>query len=79
MLLQCWSSAVGAVIETTLGQILMLAELHTGVCLHPPPPPPQYIRQLIRVLLAGQPANHKLTTILEIESGGDMTSAVCKF
>ena len=28
---------------------------------------------------ARQPANHKLTTILEIESGGHMTSPICKF
>ena len=28
----------GANIETALGQILVFAGLHTGVCLHPPPP-----------------------------------------
>ena len=37
MLFQYWSRAVsrGANIETTLGQILVFAGLHTGVCLHP--------------------------------------------
>ena len=37
MLFQYWSRAVGggANIETTLGQILAFAGLHTGVCLHP--------------------------------------------
>ena len=29
--------------------------------------------------LARQPVNHKLTTILEIESGGHITSPICKF
>ena len=40
MLFQYWSRAVGggANIETTLGQILVFAGLHTGVCLHPPVP-----------------------------------------
>ena len=40
MLFQYWSSAVGgrANIETALGQILVFAGLHTGVCLHPPLP-----------------------------------------
>ena len=41
MLFQYWSRAVGgggANIETALGQILVFAGLHTGVCLHPPLP-----------------------------------------
>ena len=58
-------------------QIGVFAGLRIGVCLHPPLLL-QYICQPIRVLLAGPPANHKFTTILEIESGGDLTSAICK-
>ena len=40
MLFQYWSRAVGrgANIETALGQILVFAGLHTGVCPHPPLP-----------------------------------------
>ena len=41
MLFQYWSRAVGGGggdNETALGQILVFAGLHTGVCLHPPLP-----------------------------------------
>ena len=37
---RCWRWAN---IETTLGQILAFAGLHTGVCLHTPLPPPPII------------------------------------
>ena len=53
----------------------------TQVSVYTHPSPHQYSRQPIRVFLARQPANHKLTTILEIESGGGghMTSTICTF
>ena len=81
MLFQYWSSAVsgggGGNIETALGQILVFAGLHTGVCLHPPLP--SILFSPADQGTARQPANHKLTTILEIESEGHMTSLICKF
>ena len=78
ILFQYWSRAVGggANIETALGQILVFAGLHTGVCLHPPLPSIIFSpADQGSLLLARQPANHKLTTILEIESGGHHPSA----
>ena len=60
-------------IETALGQMLAFAGSSTQVSVY------TLSRQPIRVLLARQPADHKLTTILEIESGGHMTSTICTF
>ena len=68
ILFQCWSSAVcgGSIVERHwVKASCWLSSTQVSVYTHTSPP--QYIRQLIRVLLAGQPANHKLTTILEIE------------
>ena len=69
MLFQCWSSAVGGgpiVKQHWVKSSRLLGSTQVSVYTHPSPT----IRQPIRVLLARQPANHKLTTILEIESGG---------
>ena len=63
MLFQCWSSAVGG------GPILEQHWIKSSCLLGST----QVSLQPIRVLLARQPANHKLTIILEIESGGGGT------
>ena len=60
-------------IETALGQMLAFAGLHTGVCLHPP-----LRHHNIHASRSRQPANHKLTTILEIVSGGHLHILTCE-
>ena len=80
MLFQCWSSAVGGgpiLKQPWVKSSRLLGSTQVSVYTHPSPP--YYSRQPIRVLLARQPANHKLTTILEIESGGHMTSTIRTF
>ena len=68
-------------IETALGQILVFAGLHTGVCLHPPLPSIIFspADQGTFSKTAGQSQAYSVTTILEIESGGHMTSPICAF